>query len=617
MRRDPGEIEALCRSHGEVTHGLRSRQDTDWSLYMLEVFTGTLPGMDQAAIDNEAGYHHHTTSEPRSLFNKCSAIMTGAKQVLTISSSGDPRQNRNVDNMKEEWLWGVFRQGDDRLKRMLQPKLLNQLAYYILLRGWYFGRGMLKKRLDGQTVVDITPWDPRYTYWSVGEDGLLWAAYKTNRTWAQLTSEYGVQPERAEEAETLVPVYDYYDGDHNIVVAQGKYLKPPMQHGFPRIPVWYGNVGTAPLISGGDNNGQLKAKADADWGESIYSAVREDYKLVSYIGSILLELLSRQRDPAMKIRSLDGTKTLEEGGDPNKRGTQLSLGPGEDVEAMKFIETTKDLAILWQAIQGAIQRGTIPYSAFGQIAFAVSGYLVNSLNRSVGNFIEPRMDAAVDAYDQIAHLLIEQYATGGYDVLSLSGYTQQKKYFTIEATAEVIKAGGDPRFYLEAQLPQDDLGKIQAAGYLRQPGTDGRPLASDDYIRTELLKMRNEDNIRDSVLLQVAETATVKAKLFSLFRAAQNDGDKVMAAFYEQDLMRLFQQEMLQASAYGGMGGMPVGGKGTNGNGGSPAVPAGFSPEQLPVTAQGQQPIAGGEAQSNPGPQVPPGTPRPGARRRT
>ena len=616
MRREPEEIVQLCTDHGMATHGLRSRMDADWGLYMLEAFTGAIKGQDEESAAAEVGYHHHTSSEPRSLYNKIFALMTGAKHILTISTSGDPRNRREVDNLKEEWIWGVLRQGDDRLRRMMQPKLLNQLAYYIALRGWFFGRSMLKKRLNGGgAVVDITPWDPRHVYWSLGEDGLLWCVYKTGRKASQIESEYGLRPGAglrapgaARDAEELLEVYDYYDGEHNIVVAAGEYLKSPTPHGMPAVPVWYGNVGNAPLVSGASGS-DIKTTSDIDWGESIYSATRDNYKLGSYIASVLLELLSRQRNPPKKIRSMDGTKTLDQ--DITKTGTDISLGPGEDVEAMEFIETTKDLAILWQAVQGEIQRGSIPYSAYGELSFAISGFAINSLNQSIGSFVTPRLDAALSAYDQIATLLTGQYVMGAYDVLSLSGYGQNKKYFNIAATPEQIAQGGDHRFYLEAQLPQDDLGRLQGASLFRQPGPDGRPLASDDWIRTEWLRMRNEEDIRDSILLQEAETATPKARMYSLLRGAINAGDMEMAKIYQFELYKMVQQEMMQLMLMGLAPPQPQQGS----NGGTPASPPGFPPELLPLAQQGVGPPEGGAGLSNPGSQVPPGTPRPGAQR--
>ena len=622
MIRQPEEIEQLCRDHELATNGLRGRMDTDWGLYMLDTFMGAIPSQGEEARGNEAGYHHYTSNEPRSLYNKVHALIAGAKKVMTISKSGDPRMVRDVDNLKEEWLWGMLRQADDRLRRLLQPRLLNTLGYYIPLRGWSFGRCMLTKRPDGQTVVDLTPWDARHVYWGVGVDGLEWCVNKTGRTRGQVESEYGPLDSfglngtsgNPSDRSEIIEVFDYYDGEHNAVVVNGKLVKPFTAHMMPQIPVWYANVGNAPLVSGASGK-DIKATADMDWGESIYSANRANYKLASYVASILLELLSRQRDQSFITRTREGSKTV--GVNPMRTATEIPMAEGENIEPIPTMETTKDLALLWQGLQSEIQRGSIPYSAYGEIAFAISGFAINSLNGQVGSFISPRLEAIQDIYEQVSGLLIAQYSTGAFDTLSLSGYGKGKKYFSVGATPEAIASGGDPRFYLEAQLPQDDLGKIQAAGLLRQPGVNGLSLFSDDWIRTEHLKVRNEDNIRDQVMLQHAEMATPKAQLYSLLRAARNAGDETMARVYAIELVKLVQQEMLQLMMMGvDPAQLPanpaVNAEGSRNGGQMPGL-SGFSPQTLPLAQQGIGPVAGGAAQSNPGPQVPPGTPRPGA----
>src|SRR3990167_45218 len=155
----PSDIKTLVEQHKKATEQLRTRMEADQSLYMLEQFSGKLKGMTADQLKAEEGYLHYTTSEPRNLFNKVQSLIQGSKVILSISESSAIKQMRELDNLKEQFVRGVLRHGDDRLERMIQPTILDTLAYDIPLRGWAAGRALLKNRPDGRMVVGVAPWE--------------------------------------------------------------------------------------------------------------------------------------------------------------------------------------------------------------------------------------------------------------------------------------------------------------------------------------------------------------------------------------------------------------------------------------------------------------------------
>ena len=113
-----------------------------------------------------------------------------------------------------------------------------------------------------------------------------------------------------------------------------------------------------------------------------------------------------------------------------------------------------------------------------------------------------------------------------------------------------------------------------------------------------------------------------EASLWDIMRAMEETGRMELAGFYYAQLVEILIQKMMQRQQLGnaaaqvaagpGMMGGPAGGGGVPGMMGGPAGGGGG----VPPSVMPSQMVGGGPAPSllsNPGPQVPPGTPRPGA----
>ena len=152
------------------------------------------------------------------------------------------------------------------------PSIKNQLAWYIALRGWYAGRALLVKDKDDSTYVDITPWDPMHTYWSLGAEGLEWACYKVKKSKDLVESQYNIKLPRNEDYddEDWIDVYDYYDKEINtVVLSNGRVAKKATPHGADRVPVFLGPVGSIPMIQALNDMTPIDDTI-ADYGESVY-----------------------------------------------------------------------------------------------------------------------------------------------------------------------------------------------------------------------------------------------------------------------------------------------------------------------------------------------------------
>ena len=154
-RRKPEEIIALVEQHDYDTDSLRERFTSDYRLYRLEEF------------DAGEGYESYTSNEPQTYADKVISFMTDAELVVRIPYNNTNEEQRGFNDAKERFIIGALRSADERLQRRLQPTLRQQFAWYTVVRGWYSGRVLLVKDKDGETHIDITPWDPLHTFWSL------------------------------------------------------------------------------------------------------------------------------------------------------------------------------------------------------------------------------------------------------------------------------------------------------------------------------------------------------------------------------------------------------------------------------------------------------------------
>ena len=596
-RRKVTDIIDMVEGHHSATFPLRDRMEQDHKLYRLEPY------------DAGDGYRSYTSNEPQVMADKIVSWLTSAEMVVRIPFSGNEREQRDTNNQKERFLTGILRAADDNLCMRLMPSVRNQLAWYLAVRGWYAGRALLIKNQKEETRVDVTPWDPLNTYWGEGPDGLEWACYRVRKSPADVRRQYNVRSLGMEEdRDESVYVYDFYDREDNYVVMEDRILKKRTRHGYDGVPCFIGMVGSAPLVQ----SDEVGTDAIADYGESVFKHNRDNFENNNFMMSTMMELTARSRRQGLKVTSRDGTKTLDE--DPYHEGTEIALAQGEDVEPLGMLEMAKESGAFMGLVSSEIQRGGLPYSIYGELQFQLSGYAINTLRQGIETVLAPRIDSLERAYRSIFTIISEQYASGRFKAMEVSGRDRDRMYFSDEISPEMVKKGGEPEVSIMSQLPQDDMSKMTMAQIAREGPT---PLLPDIFIRDMILGLQDADQLDDVIKEQVAEKALPEAGLWTLLASLENRGRGDLAQFYYGELMRLMMEKvaatkMAMAAGFSGgpMGGGPPGGAppGPPG-GGPPPGPPGLPPEVMSSAAMGVPPVA----PQGPPMTMPAGSPRPGA----
>ena len=609
-KRKPEDIVALVEGHYNATEPLRQRMEDDHAIYRL------------APYDSGEGYQSFTSNEPQTYADKVMGWIAGAEMTVRIPHNGNDRDTREKNDLKERFLVGILRAADERLCTMMLPPLKDQLAWYMTIRGWYAGRALLAKRKDGSTYVDITPWDALHTYWGVGSDGLDWACYRVPKTKQQIEAQYGIKLDGImNRDENGLMVYDFYDKEMNTIIVHNGNTNSPVQHtikkqtahGAKQVPVFLGPVGPNPYII--PLNQTNLEDTIADVGESLYRSNRDTYLNHNMVMSTMLEMVARSKRQGLKVMSRDGTKTLDE--DPYLEGSEISLAQGENVEPLGLMEIARETGAFMGLVSGELQRGSLPHTVYGDVPFQLSGFAINTLRQGVDTVLGKYLRGAEKAFQMIFNIVSDQYASGSFQAIEVSGMDKNRNYFSEEITPETLDKTGMAEVMLTAQLPQDDMAKYSMAQIAREGAT---PLLSDRAIRDRILAIQDADQMDFAIKEQMAERMLPEAALWSLIQAAQEQGREDLVQFYAGELLRVLMEKNpamqqpppLPPMGPGGPMGPPPGPMGPppmgppGGMGGPPGLP----PQVMPEAMMGVPPPA---PTPQGGPLVPPGTPRPGA----
>lgn len=605
---------------------LYDRFDGDFKLWTGAKFTG----IDNDLYDSTE-FLHYTSNEPQTYGKKITNLYNNARMIIRIDTEGRTEDLTRFDSAKERLAYGMLDAIDKRLKRKGQTVLRDQSGWQISIRGPVFARTLLTVDQQGQTVVDVTPWDPRNVVWDYGPDGLAWCAYKMAKTKDQIQREYGVRLQNstddfnAQDQQGHV-VWDFYDDVVNVVFTDDmQILKAPEPHFRPRIPVAYAFGGSTPLLSTGTTSGSasstgtsassITSHAIRYFSESIYESNREVYKWENYLLSIGLHLSAEARDPKKIISSTDGTRTLD--ADASLPGAEIpvSVRNQEAVDNVPPVEMSNTAAQMLGLVGGHVQQGSLAAINFGDAPFAASGFAITNLKSSNEEKIQPRIRQGEDFYLMMLDILMEQYQTGMFPPLTVSGRDRSGGGFSNETIPpQVVQIGGEFTIEMIPIGPEDDPAVIQQAQLLRQPGVDGKPLVDDQWIRDNTLKIRDIDNMEDRLNGQLAERGSPLATVYSNWQAAVNNDDQELAFIYQQQgqfiMFQMWaatqglivpQLPPVQGPEFGSPAALSQQAQSTGG--------AGVPPQVSPPQANGQ--LNAPSQQS--GPNVPAGTPRPGA----
>lgn len=527
-------LENVWESPGFVTR--RARMESDYGLYRMNSY------------DAGAGYQAYTSNAPRILADKIISYLTSANMSIRVNMSATVA-DRSPGTKKEKLAIGSLNLADERMQRIGQPTLREQIAFYAVLRGWYAGRALLNKRKDGSTYVDITPFDPLHCVYEMDDDGVVWLAHKTRRSPASIKAKYKIDVEPAIEKDgelAGIDVWDYYDREqHGIIIAKGndeyEWGKKLTNHNIKDVngtsfaPIFLGAVGPSPWI-------QAETASDdtaRDFGESIYASNRQLYDDLNFAMSAYKTLVRRAVKRPYKVISPDGTTTLE--ADPWQDGSEVPLPAGTEIQLLEEVSMPVDAPAFVGIVSGELQRGGLSNVSYGELPFAISGFAAKVLQEGSAHQIEPRVKAMTACYKQITELITMQYELGGFKAMDVTGrHNDVSSYFHEEIKPADIEDAGAIEVKFGVRMPQDEPQLITMAQMMRE---GQRPLAPDEWIWENVLQIADVDQFKNAISAQQAHSTEPKALLITLIEGLMQTGEQEKALIYIDLLRRTMKEE--------------------------------------------------------------------------
>lgn len=632
-RLDPEKVTRQIEDLFREWQPLHDRMDSDFSLYELTPFVPD----EREGIEEEDAF---TANEHRVLADKIEAFISGSEMIIRVPDGPADMAQREANDNLERLAIGIIANANKRLHDMGQPSILAALSWYSVVRGGFvILRAFLRKDDNLQTVEDIMPVDPRHFVMEWGEKGPEWACIRTAKRRSQIRREYpdfkfddNAEAKGEDDIEVEV-VLDYYytmpDGSYcNAVLIHKKWaLAPQVLDGVTHFPVIAVPIGSMPRLSHLSADGQQEkfSVTFASFGESVFAPGRDVVAKFNRIMSYAMSQTAQGTDPPYAIKSVDGEKSFDD--TPLRKGgeAKLSTANQEEIELLSTPDLRRDTQALLGAIRTEITQAYLPEQAYGILPAPISSLALRQLGNNLEQKVFPRLRAVQKAIEYALAGMVRQFESGAYAPIRVTGKTYDRLPFSGPIMPEMIEGHNELEVTLEPHFPQDEEINWRIAQLAATPTASGEPLASVDYIRSDILKIQDRDLIRNQNFETLARMSDPIAQALEMFRAATKAGDQELASRWfdkmkalgieemvrvNMSLIQLMQTVMMGAPPNGlaGAGGGAAGALGAGGgqNGAAPQR----NPEGVSTT------VAGPQANASPSPQAGTNTtsPRPGGR---
>lgn len=554
------EIQTKVEARFRRDQSLFDRMDKDFDRWTLKRWQPK----DGESVAPEDAY---TTNRPRTLAQKIIAFVTGTELIIRVPNDEATEPQEDVNDQAEQLSIGFLKAADDRLARSGKPSVKGHLAWYTVNRGAYAAvRALLRKNEYG-SFVDIMPLDPRYLVVEWGEDEPAWAAYKMSRTRAWLRREF---PEtewewpagNADGEQQPEPIYEYFVKQKNPyydpisfdpfmacpyvymagTLANNKFIKPLHNVYSKKFPVVAVPIDEMPMVMTSET-GETTIET---FGESIYAENRLQWDTLSRIGSYLTDLTAKASDPPQDIFSADGTKTLDEGANEKGSQTALSTLNQEEVKLRQTADINNAVNALMALITQDEVAGGLPPQAFGLLDKPLSAVALRQLGNNIEHRVLPRMKAIATCVQIALSNLLEQYETGGFGEIKVSGQQLTSKRFAAKAIPPEVVMGHDPlEVTMQLALPEDLSTIWSIAGMAMNPTAAGEPLASLEWVREHILRMPSHKVIHDQNLEILTRAQDPLLQVMEQYKMAVKEGDQEMAsALYDKLRIAALQRQV-------------------------------------------------------------------------
>ncbi len=382
---------------------LRDRFDRDLALYYLERFVLKKPDSN----DKMPNSLSITLNDAKTFGDMCVSILAADNRSFDITGVDETLQKR-LEKEYTHWLYI----NDEQLEQKQSEPLEDCINFFDLYRGWIGGLVLMYQ--DGDKYLpSITPVDPRWMTWEVGDRGLKQFSYRIRMGEEQAEEQFKHDfktKEKKKKPVDLQCVWDtmnYYVGTYTDQGNTKLEIIDEKAHNLGICPGIIVPVPTQPLLISGSED---YATSLSRQGESIYSANRDMYPTINMVASILASIMQESYVSSFVY------KGRKEGFDENPTGAgkYVQIDPTEAIELMPARDLNRATEYLFGILGSGKQRGSLSDINYGQISFELSALAVAQLKSGREGIFVPRRKAKKTFYRRAFNILRHQVLHGGY-----------------------------------------------------------------------------------------------------------------------------------------------------------------------------------------------------------
>jgi hypothetical protein len=442
----------------------------------------------------EAGHQSYTSPKPKNDFLKVFSGVNKASLTWNIAlSETAPEDERNAANRGEEILTGILSQVDEDMSSNGEPPLRQGAAWFGCGRGAVGIKCLIYVDDKKEQVIDIQALDPLHMTWEKGKDSLNWGANEYVISKMEAQERYGIEITEEDGTARLI---DFFTRKMNAIVLSygttkekrvNEFVKKPTPHGLDHVPMWIEFSGGMPTVYNKNFEMQLKYRAADVWGSSakIYDPFN---KQVSFI----LDTAEKSVAGTLVYETEHGNKQIA--GDPFAAWKVILTKTGEKLSALEPPKVPPESGIILGIIDKDLAQSTVPYPiGYGLDPQAHSGSALAMINDNTRSIYDPFTSLLERSFKWLCKEILIQFKNKGQKI-TLRGFNQHDKFFTLDANPDDIKDGWYIHVKCEPRLPRDEAAELQMALAATQPRPPfNRPLVSDYTAREKIIKIQNPD----------------------------------------------------------------------------------------------------------------------------
>jgi hypothetical protein len=371
----------------------------------------------------------------RTTIDLVTAMLSGANtRRHHVPVLDDREDSKLLAGKKEVFLRSAYRRADQALPgRMMDPSLQRVLAQQAAYRGWLSCQAILEE--GARDPFQIVPFDPAQSYGAAAGGRLYEFMNCTTTRYGDVWQELGHMAKDAGDGleegthagDASVEIVNYWceldSGIFNIVLVEGRAIKNMRHDELDELPIIFmpaGGLNTRTGIQDTSSTdptdpwslGMYDGGWEAHAGLSAADGVAPYQAISSMFMSLMMSAFEKWVHPPKFVYTFNGVpRPISFAPDRTNWMMMNQQGQREAVESFRPSGSVPETVPLLQQLDGMMQRGSAPYTLFGQLVGEGSGATVSEAAITGATYLAgPKSEILCRAFEKMDSLLLRQYS---------------------------------------------------------------------------------------------------------------------------------------------------------------------------------------------------------------